>query len=178
MTRQPKNRARDSASAKTAFVLAVKQRLPPEAFERLRREIPEEPCAWAKRLNLNAQCVIDEAESIARLAREHFFSDGDDVEVDRAVPDPEPVAWLEELGRVDALPRSITRQSVSDRVARDYLSDYRSRQLVDDAEVLAPLSANPRRESRQHFLRRALDHFEARKLLLNRTAKRFGFPAE
>lgn len=65
-----------------------------------------------------------------------------------------------------------------DRVAKSYEDTYRQTALIDDEQMLAPLSANPLREPREHFLRRAGDHYEARTLRLNRIAKDAGFTVD
>ena len=65
------------------------------------------------------------------------------------VPETE---WMPDLRRLDALPLSAFREGLADRMEGDYLKTYRRQRLVDDAISLAPLSADPLRETLGHFI--------------------------
>ena len=87
-----------------------------------------------------------------------------------------PPEWRDELQRLNGLPLSLGTD-LSARVAPSHVEEYRLKQLGDDEEALALVSANPLAETKEHFLRRADDHYQARALRLERVARVGGFTA-
>ena len=174
MPRKRQASAVQRASVETSFIVALKRRLPREALEELRHLSPKDAGNWAKRWNLNARCVIDEAEKIADAG----LDDTADTLIDCVINDNDTTLWAQELGRLDALPRSVMRQTINERVAARLVAGYRKDHLINDKEALAPLSANPLHETQEHFLNRAREHYEARLKNLERTAKKERFVLE
>ena len=136
----------------------------------------------ARRWHVEATCVLEYVtglkqadnvtprDALGRALRRGLiaFSGGFDPDV--------PPEWREELQRLNRLPLSLG-QDLLDRVAPSYVEEYRLTRLENDEDALAMVSANPLVETKEHFLRRADDHYQARGLRLKRVARVGGFTA-
>lgn len=165
-----------AADAQTAFVITAWSALSPKARRQLFSRRAEEVPRWVKRWRVNASCMVEYARELRALAANSPKGDalGRDlwrrvIGVDRRVPVPPRPEWLSELKRLDKLPFWM-RVGVSDKVAASHLEEYRSRALVDDEDMLAPVAADPLRETKKHFMDRAEDHYRSRRLRLRRIA--------
>jgi hypothetical protein len=100
-------------------------------------------------------------ETVARDMRRGLLS------LDGNFPTPPPAELIKEFEYMNRLPFSIG-QSLSEKVAGHYIDRYRAEQLADDEDFLAPMIADPSHETREHFIQRAADHYDARALRVKR----------
>ena len=189
-------RAVRAAAAQFAFVVAAVRVLPPSAVGDLFRcRSAAATAKWALRWRVNAPCMVAYANELrsAKLVRserealsEHTLrldvaSDAlpTELRLARSAIDTLrliPLELVHPLRALDQLPRSMTRETLRDRVADSYVETYRQRELWEDTAILAPVAADPIRETREHFLARAEEHYTARDLYLRPAAAAAGFP--
>jgi hypothetical protein len=137
-----------AAEVESAFVEAVQKHLPQRAFEELSHASREDIEAWAERWNVQAPCILDLAADFC----EGGWSEGFGISSysSPAIPN----TWFDALHSWNALP-----------VDSQWLESGL------DHVMLAPIGADPVRESEASFLERARVHFQAR---MNQ-AKALGF---
>ena len=150
-----KRRGRKEAAAQAAFVSEVQQALPADALKQLcALRGSRNVAGWAKRWWSDAPCMIACATHVRTFAvglspRDRRRLIQGTLRGEVTVPETE---WMPDLRRLDALPLSAFREGLADRMEGDYLKTYRRQRLVDDAISLAPLSADPLRETLGHFI--------------------------
>ncbi len=177
------------ARAKSAFVQSVKRALSKEEWSLLIAcNSDSEVARWAENLHVNAPGMIEHARSLLTTfsADDLVSMANGDYSCDESFGARMPPEWETELARLDTLPSDFMRQSLRDRMDDSYIETYRriqllttsSANLADDELLLARLSANPFHESRDHFLSRAGDHFDARNLRLHKIGLAAGFSPE
>lgn len=186
-----------AADAQFAFVIAAARTLPPPAFPDLfRRRSVAGIAKWAVQWRVDAKCMVAYATALkaARLTRSERegLVQGRlrlDVAPGAALPTDIrqalssidhltliPLELVSAVRALDQLPRSMTRETLRDRVADSYMETYRQRELLKDTTILAAVAADPIRETRKHFLTRAEEHYSARALHLSKAAAAARFP--
>jgi hypothetical protein len=213
-----------AAEAASAFVRAVQEHLPPEAFAELNALDRDAIEQWADRWHVHAPCILELAETwcsggwgegftidtcggsstpadwparlrelnsrptdVDGLGRLRSLRGGDhrDLEALRNEVGPvqREIAQLTEAidaGKLDPQARERLHaaqarrddltKAIKKREGERHLEELREKELNVE-EALAPISADPSRESEDRFVQRARTHFRARK----DDAKRFGY---
>lgn len=173
----PKKGLAQRAAAEMAFLIALNAHLPVDAFRELHSLKPQGIPRWLKKWNVNAPCVKASAAAIVTVARRRgpglrVLPVAFVVSYRRELPRD----WRVEVSRLNALPMDSWLEDVVGTVAehasnklpaaeREQLNQWLAAErekLLSDDRVLAPIAADPMRESREGFLNRADNHWNAR----------------
>jgi hypothetical protein len=184
---EPRRNITYETGARNEFVRAVKRHLPQEALEQL-VALPADQLVqeWATRWRVNAPCVVEEATSWRDLGRSYglrrlILSDGYTGFDPLLLRDwraalrelnalPVESTWLENPlalfrpdcikgARANALNANGSLKPLQDM---ESLSRTFSEQVFANESVLAPIAADPSRESRVDFIGRCQCHWDAR----------------
>ena len=166
------------ADAEGALIIAAQRALSKNAFgELFACDSISDVRRWARRWNVDAPAFIRHADELRHLhvAEEEQASIATGARRLDTWHGGRPTEWTEVLSRLDRLPLSILRESLSERIATGHLKEYKNTALAHDDSVLAPLAADPSVETKRDFLARAGEHYVARDLRLNEVARAVGF---
>ena len=169
---QPHQNAAKDARAADAFVIEAWRALSKEAIAEL-LELGDSSAVkdWARRWAVDAPCMIEHGTSLLALhltAAERNDLIEQSLSINSAKGTELPGEWLLELQGLDGLPLDGLREMryVSPAEWTPAGRAGLDQSLANDDLALAPLSADPISETKEHFARRAEAHFNARRLRL------------